>query len=83
MAFAKPDKSLPSIKKPINQCKSSVFLSSIFLKLKRIETILKAKFENIVQKHILKRGLEKNLDDFLNIVQKLLNKKKWLINAFN
>lgn len=56
-------------------------LSLIPLKPKRIEKILEAKYKNMIPKHILKKGSKENLDNFLNIIQKLLNKKRRLINA--
>lgn len=45
--------------------------------------IFKAKYKDIVLNKILKKRFDKNLDNFLNIIQKLSNKKKRLINIFN
>lgn len=50
-------------------------LSPIPPKLKRNETILEAKYEDIIPKHILKKGSKENLDDFLSKIQKFSNKK--------
>lgn len=47
-----------------------------------METMPKAKQENIALKQILKKGTNKRLDNFLNTIQKLLYKKRRLINAF-
>lgn len=57
------------------------FLFLISLKSKRIETIFETKNKNMIPNHILKKGSKKNLNDFLDIIQKLLNKKKYLINT--
>lgn len=58
------------------------FLFPIPLKSKKIEIISEAKYEDIVSKRILKKRSKENLDDFLNIIQKLSNKKRQLMNAF-
>lgn len=49
-------------------------------KLQKTKIISKAKYGDIIPNQILKRGFNKNLDDFLNIIQKLSNKKRQLIN---
>lgn len=57
-----------------------VLLSPIFLKPKGSETVLEAKYEDMVSNCILKRGSDENLDNILSINQKLSNKKSQLIN---
>ena len=59
--------------------RASLFL--IFPKPEETKTIFEVRQQNIFLNHILKRGLDKNLDDFLRITQKISNKKKQLINA--
>ena len=56
-------------------------LSLILSKPKETKTILKARQQDIFPNRILKRGSDKNLDDFLRILQKITNKKRRLINA--
>lgn len=51
-------------------------------KSKETRIISKAKYENIVLDQILKSGSNKNLNDFSRKIQKLSNKKRRLINAF-
>lgn len=48
---------------------------------KDTETIPEAKYENMVPNRILKRGSDESLDNFLGTIQKLLNKKRGLINV--
>ena len=45
-----------------------MFLSFISLKLKKIETISKVKYQNIALNRILKKLLNKNLNNFLSII---------------
>lgn len=54
----------------------SLFLIS--LKLKKTEIIFKAKHKDMILNRILKKEFNKNLNNFLNIIQKLLNKKKMI-----
>lgn len=42
--------------------------------------ILEIKYKDIVLNHILKKSSNKNLDNFLSNIQKLLDKKNQLIN---
>ena len=58
------------------------FLFPISPKPEGIETILEAKQQDIFPNRFLKKGPDKNLDDFLRIPQKNSNKKRRLINAF-
>lgn len=46
-----------------------------------MKIISKAKYEDIVLNHMLKKGSDKSLDDFLGITQNLSNKKRYLINV--
>ena len=59
-------------------------LSFISLKpIKETKKISKAKQQqNIISNCILKRGLIKNLDNFLKIIEKILKKKIQLANVF-
>lgn len=57
------------------------FLSSIFPKPEGIKIILKARQQDIFPNGILKKVSNKNLNDFLRISQKILNKKRQLINT--
>ena len=50
-------------------------------KPKGTETIPEARQQDIFPNHILKRGSDENLDDFLRTPQKISNKKRRLINA--
>ncbi len=53
------------------------FLSFIYLKLmKKIKKILKTRKKNNILNSILKRGLAKNLDNFIKIIKKILAKKR-------
>ena len=56
-------------------------LFPIPLKPEGMETIPEARQQDIFPNHILKRGSDENLDDFLRIPQKISNKKRRLINA--
>lgn len=57
------------------------FLSSILSNLERIQITSKVKQEDIIPKPILKKEINKKLDNFLNIIIKILNKKKSLLNV--
>ena len=37
--------------------------------------------QNVLPNQILKRGLTEKIDNFLKILEKILDKKSWLINA--
>ena len=50
-------------------------------KPEEIETIPKARQQDIFPNHILKKSSDENLDDFSRTLQKISNKKRWLINA--
>lgn len=56
-------------------------LSPILPKSKETETIPEVKKQDIFSNRIWKKGLDKNLDNFLRIPQKILNKKRQLIKA--
>lgn len=59
----------------------NTLLSSILPKSKKTEIIFKAQYEDMVLDQILKQKSDQNLDNILKIIQKLLDKKKQLINA--
>lgn len=59
-----------------------IFLFLMFLKLKGIKSFFEVKYKDIISNLILKKRLKKNLNNFLSIIKKLLNKKKRLIKAF-
>lgn len=50
--------------------------------MEEIEIMPKGKQENIILKRILRREIDKKLNDFLNMTIKILTKKRRLFNAF-